>query len=218
MSDKACVFRLMHMLLDDEASALRIVGHLCRSWLLHHDDISTCIQAFLDDIFFAPIELTLTKDNISIWPTVNSLLTLQNTDIFSIDQMSMVRDVPKSAGSYFVLRVGVVADTPMWTSCTLNSELDESTGNRFHLLRAFIASLVQEITTFCTSDSMLHCMLGQLRSALLSSVSSALHIHSCDNKDRVALLKSVQINLQTCADLSASNVVDAWLNTRPRGS
>ena len=213
MSDRACVFRLMHMLLDDEASAKRIVGHLCDTWLLHHDDIGMCMQTFFDDVFFAPIQLTLTKENISIWPAVNALLTLQNTSIFSVDQMGMVRDVPKNAGSFFVLRVGVVADTPMWTSCTLNKDLDESTGSRFYLLKAFVSALVQQVNTFSNNERMLHCMLSQLRAALLSSVSSALHIHSCHNNERVALLQSMQRNLQACTDLGIHNVVDLWLGT-----
>lgn len=212
MSDNACVFRLLHMLLDDEVSACRIMGHLCKTWLFHFDDINISIQTFLDDVFFAPIQLTLTKENIGIWPTVNALLTI-SPEILSVQQMSMVRDVPKSAGTFFSLQVGVVADTPMWCNCELNTELDESTGSRFYLLKGFLKSLVLEIEQSCQDNNTLRCMLNQLRIALLSSVSSALHIHSCNHKDRVTLLRIVQNNLQADVNLSTDSVINNWLKT-----
>jgi hypothetical protein len=203
----------MHMLLDDESSAMRIMKQLCKTWLLHYDDIDTCIQTFFDDVFFAPIQLTLTKENIAIWPAVNALLTLQNTNILSAEQMSIVRDVPKNAGTFFALRVGVVADTPMWTSCVLNQELDDSTGNRLYLLKGFLFALLDEIKQ-CDTESTLCCMVNQLRISLLSSVSSALHVHACKNRARVDLLQVMQHNLQSPADLNPDTVINTWLNAK----
>lgn len=197
MADQAWwLHKLLHSVLNDEQTVLRVVKYVCRGWLLQYDDIQTCISVFFADVYFAPIELMLTEEHIGLWPKVNSLLALNLHDLFDPTQLAHIRDVPKQAGSLFSLQVGVVADRPMWTKCTVNRELDESTGDRLQLLRAFVKTMVEEVTTsYEKEDSTCTHVLRQLRLSLMGGISAARHVHSCEMACRLRLLDATHAAL-----------------------
>ena len=218
MSDKGWwLHKLLHSVLDDEQTALRIITYVCQGWLFQYDDIQTCMAVFFADIYFAPIELVLTEEHIGLcknlffflhcWktcipfsqlcacagPKVNSLLALNLHELFTCAQLAHIRELPKQAGSLFSLRVGVVADRPMWINCTINKELDKSTGNRLQLLRAFVKALVNEVTkSYQHQEHVCAHVMQQLRMSLTSAIDAALHAHSCDMACRVQLLTATR--------------------------
>lgn len=238
MSDQGWwLHKLLHSVLDDEQTMLRIITYVCKGWLFQYDDMQTCITTFFTDIYFAPIELVLTEEHIGfceicarpvacpprpricacvrVGPKVNSLLALNLYDLFTIVQLGHIRDLPKQAGSLFSLRVGVVADRPMWVNCTINKQLDESTGNRLQLLRAFVKTLVEEVTkSYQHDDNMCTHVLQQLRTSLMGAIDTALYAHSCDMPCRIKLLEATREALAKQTHVSAESMDDMWTSIR----